>query len=99
MLRKTGAAFYLNVDAPASSACTHSPSGLVDRKSGDTQPLQLKIDPGSKQTGIAIVRQAEATVAVVALIEIKHRGAAIRKALQQRAAFRRRHRSSIASTP
>ena len=67
---------------------------LIDRKSGATQPLQLKIDPGSKQTGVAIVRQAEATAAVVALIEIKHRGAAIRKALQQRAAFRRRRRSA-----
>ena len=40
------------------------------------------------------MRPAEVTAAVVALIEIKHRGAAIRKALQQRAAFRRRRRSA-----
>ena len=26
---------------------------LVDRESGETQPLALKLDPGSKQTGIA----------------------------------------------
>ena len=67
---------------------------LIDREGGAIQPLTLKLDPGAKQTGVAIVRQAETTAAVVALIEIKHRGAAIRKALQQRAAFRRRRRSA-----
>ena len=67
---------------------------LVDRESGETQPLSLKIDPGSKQTGIAIVRAADTSAVVVALIELKHRGAAIRKALQQRAGFRRRRRSA-----
>ena len=67
---------------------------LIDREGGALQPLTLKLDPGAKQTGVAIVRQAETTAAVVALIEIKHRGATIRKALQQRAAFRRRRRSS-----
>ena len=40
------------------------------------------------------MRETDATATVVALIEIKHRGAAIRKALQQRAAFRRRRRSA-----
>ena len=67
---------------------------LVDRREGDTQPLVLKIDPGSKQTGVAIVREAEATANVIALVEIKHRGAAISKALKQRAGFRRRRRSA-----
>jgi 5-methylcytosine-specific restriction endonuclease McrA len=67
---------------------------LVDRDCGKTQPLALKLDPGSKQTGIAIVRETDATVTVVALIELKHRGAAIRKALQQRSGFRRRRRSA-----
>ena len=33
------------------------------------------------------MREADATATVVALIELKHRGAAIRKALQQRAGF------------
>ena len=67
---------------------------LIDREGGALQPLTLKLDPGAKQTGVAIVREADTTAAVVALIEIKHRGAAIRKALQQRAAFRRRRRSA-----
>jgi RRXRR protein len=70
---------------------------LVDRESGEAQPLALKLDPGSKQTGIALVRESGATATVVALMELKHRGAAIRKALQQRAGLR--HRSSIASIP
>ncbi len=67
---------------------------LVDRARGQVQPLQIKIDPGSKQTGIAIVREAGSTANVVVLIELKHRGAAIRKALEQRVGFRRRRRSA-----
>jgi hypothetical protein len=52
---------------------------LVDRKSDDTQPLILKVDPGSTQTGLAIVREdeAKATTIVVALVEHKHRSAEI----------------------
>ena len=67
---------------------------LIDRVSGSTQQLTLKIDPGSKQTGIALVRETDTTATVYALIELKHRGATIRKALQQRAGFRRRRRSA-----
>jgi putative transposase len=67
---------------------------LVDRASGQTQPLQLKLDPGSKQTGLAIVREADSTATVVALVELKHRGATICKALKQRSGFRRRRRSA-----
>jgi 5-methylcytosine-specific restriction endonuclease McrA len=67
---------------------------LVDRESGKAQPLALKLDPGSKQTGIALVREAGTSAVVISLIELKHRGAAIRKALQQRAGFRRRRRSA-----
>ncbi len=79
---------------------------LLDRRVADCtlQPLRLKLDPGSKTTGIALVRDT-ATVetttgesgpgAVVCnLFELMHRGAAIRKALRQRAAFRRRRRSA-----
>jgi 5-methylcytosine-specific restriction endonuclease McrA len=67
---------------------------LVDRKTGDIQPLALKLDPGSKQTGIAIVRQDASTATVVALIELKHRGTAISKTLKQRAGYRRRRQSA-----
>jgi 5-methylcytosine-specific restriction endonuclease McrA len=69
---------------------------LVDRLQADCalQPLAIKIDPGSKVTGMALVRQDDNHIAVLSLIELVHRGAAIKKALQQRASFRRRRRSA-----
>jgi RRXRR protein len=68
----------------------------VDRLQQDSvlQPLTLKIDPGSKTTGIALVREAGPRAEVVSLIELEHRGQAIKKKLKQRAAFRRRRRSA-----
>lgn len=69
---------------------------LVDRLQADCQrqPVVIKIDPGSKVTGMAVVRQNGHHLAVLSLIELVHRGAVIKKALQQRAAFRRRRRSA-----
>jgi 5-methylcytosine-specific restriction endonuclease McrA len=69
---------------------------LVDRLQADCQlqPVAIKIDPGSKVTGMALVRQNGHHLAVLSLIELVHRGAAIKKALQQRSAFRRRRRSA-----
>jgi len=43
------------------------------------QPLRLKIDPGAKTTGIALVN--DTTGDVVFAAELKHRGFAIREAL------------------
>lgn len=77
---------------------------LVDRKQEDSalQPARLKLDPGSKTTGIALVRESQEVNAdtgqvqrsahVLFLAELVHRGHAIRDALRQRAAFRRRRR-------
>nr|WP_307785978.1 RRXRR domain-containing protein [Okeania sp. KiyG1] len=42
----------------------------------DFQGLQLKIDPGSKQTGFAIVTQSEKVIFAMVLI---HRGQQIKK--------------------
>jgi 5-methylcytosine-specific restriction endonuclease McrA len=56
----------------------------------DSHPLQLKIDPGSKTTGLALVNAATGDVVFAA--EIAHRGQAIKKALDQRRAVRRRRR-------
>ena len=73
---------------------------LVDRFEEDSvlQPLTLKIDPGSKTTGMTLVREAgpkaEPRAEVVSLIELEHRGEEIKKKLKQRAAFRRRRRSA-----
>ncbi|MDR5898489.1 RNA-guided endonuclease IscB [Halomonas vilamensis] len=66
---------------------------LKDRVGGDTQPLRLKLDPGSQTTGLAVVREADNGQHVLCLFELVHRGFQIKKALQQRASFRRRRRS------
>ncbi len=55
-----------------------------------THPLKLKIDPGSKVTGIAIVTQRSE---VVWGMELEHRGQQIRNALSSRRIIRRARRS------
>ena len=77
---------------------------LKDRIGGATQPLRLKLDPGSRTTGLALVREAETvdpatgavtrTEHVLWLGELTHRGAAIRAALTARRALRRRRRTA-----
>lgn len=59
-----------------------------------THPHRLKLDPGSKTTGLAIV--AEESGRVVWAGELTHRGQAIRDALLNRRAIRRgrRHRTT-----
>jgi len=52
---------------------------------------QIKIDPGSKVTGIAIVK--EETGVVVAAVEVEHRGQTIKSALDSRRAIRRGRRN------
>ncbi len=54
------------------------------------EPLRLKLDPGSKTTGIAIVN--DATGEVVFAAELTHRGQAIKERLDTRRALRRRRR-------
>jgi 5-methylcytosine-specific restriction endonuclease McrA len=62
------------------------------------QPVGLKFDPGSKVTGVAVVRREEAPGGAVDcalhLAEIVHRGGAVRERMRKRAAFRRRRRSA-----
>jgi 5-methylcytosine-specific restriction endonuclease McrA len=65
---------------------------LKDRVGGVTQPIALKIDPGSKTTGLAIVRLAAGTVYCLWLAELEHRGAQIHKSMGQRRAYRRGRR-------
>jgi 5-methylcytosine-specific restriction endonuclease McrA len=70
---------------------------LKDRLAQDSacQPLRLKLDPGSKVTGLAITRDtdiAERNETVVFLANIQHRGQAIKKSLDARRAMRRTRR-------
>ncbi|MBW4434927.1 MAG: HNH endonuclease [Pelatocladus maniniholoensis HA4357-MV3] len=55
------------------------------------QPIRLKIDPGAKHTGIALVN--DSTGEVVFAAELKHRGFAIRDALTSRRQLRRTRRN------
>jgi 5-methylcytosine-specific restriction endonuclease McrA len=60
------------------------------------QPLRLKLDPGSKATGLAITRdteEADRNETVVFLAEIRHRGQQIKKTLDARRALRRNRRN------
>ncbi|HZY99168.1 MAG TPA: RNA-guided endonuclease IscB [Candidatus Baltobacteraceae bacterium] len=66
---------------------------LTDRVGGTIQPLALKIDPGSKATGLALVHQSKDALVTLALIELRHRGNVIRENLQTRKGFRRGRRS------
>ena len=84
---------------------------LVDRLQENSvlQPVRLKLDPGSKTTGVALVRESEPDdsemgevrrhAAVLMLLELQHRGHAIRDALTQRRAFRRRRRGNLRYRP
>lgn len=66
---------------------------LKDRVGGAVQPVRVKLDPGSKTTGIALVRVDGEHQHVLWLAELEHRGQAIGKALTQRRGYRRRRRS------
>lgn len=65
---------------------------LKDREGGETQRVIIKIDPGSKQTGIAIVRYGANGAQVIFAAEIAHRGWLIKKKLDSRRALRRNRR-------
>ena len=67
---------------------------LTERVGGTKQPMELKLDPGSKKTGVALtVLGAVRGWYAVAAWEIQHRGQAIRDALLSRAQLRRGRRS------
>ncbi|MEC5218420.1 5-methylcytosine-specific restriction endonuclease McrA [Actimicrobium sp. GrIS 1.19] len=70
-----------------------------------SQPIRLKIDPGSKVTGLALVRERVTTDAssgeviisahVLNLFELVHRGRQISEALTSRSQMRRRRRGNL----
>ena len=66
---------------------------LKEREDGETQPVEFKVDPGSKTTGIAVVAQGKTGKKVVAGSNIQHRGQAIKKRLEQRRGVRRSRRN------
>jgi len=80
---------------------------LIDRTQEESvlQPLRIKIDPGSRTTGVAVVREAESVeeetgectrkAHVLWLAELVHRGRQISEALTARRQMRRRRRSAL----
>ena len=61
------------------------------RPDSPVSPLRLKIDPGAKFTGMALVN--DSTGEVVFAAELKHRGFAIRESLTSRRQLRRGRRA------
>lgn len=70
---------------------------LKDRKAEQSafQSIQVKLDPGSKTTGMALVVQGNGRLIVKQLFHLVHRGQQISDALTQRRAFRRRRRNQL----
>lgn len=80
---------------------------LTDRKQSELvlQPVRIKLDPGSKTTGLALVRDVEdvcamtgeiqRAAAVLSLMDIVHRGRQISEALTARRQMRRRRRGNL----
>ena len=56
-------------------------------------PIQLKVDPGSKTTGMVLVQAPKGFPKVIWDAELTHRGQAIKDALQSRRAIRRGRRN------
>lgn len=65
---------------------------LKDRTGGDVQPIQIKFDPGSKTTGIALVQENKNGLQGIFGAELTHKGQSIVESLQKRLALRRGRR-------
>jgi len=65
---------------------------LTNRSGGDVQPLAFKVDPGSKQSGVALVAEFPRGKEVIFAAEITHRGQAVKSKLESRSALRRGRR-------
>lgn len=68
---------------------------LKKREAGEVQPVKLKLDPGSKISGVALAREALGKSVVLKLMEIEHRGHQISEALTARSSLRRRRRGQL----
>lgn len=68
---------------------------LKDRNQDDCklQDLEVKIDPGSKTTGLCLSRTIGTVVNILNLFELQHRGMRIKRALLARSAMRRNRRN------
>ena len=77
------------------SVFKHYPFTIImhERESGDAQKTELKYDPGSKTTGIAINIHGKNGIKAVWVANLSHRGHAISEAITSRSQQRRARRS------
>lgn len=68
---------------------------LKQRVGGDVQTVQVKLDPGSKTTGVALVVLLKDRIKALHLFHLHHRGQAIKDALESRRSMRRRRRNQL----
>lgn len=66
---------------------------LHNRDSGDVQPTELKVDPGSKETGLAINLHGKNGIKTIWAANLVHRGHQISEAITAKAQQRRARRS------
>lgn len=66
---------------------------LLSRAGGETQPLEIKVDPGSKVSGVAVNLHGQDHIKTVWAANITHRGHQVKDALASRAAQRGARRS------
>jgi len=66
---------------------------LHDRDGGETQESELRVDPGSRVTGCALVVSGEKGDRCAFALEVGHRSKQIKRELEKRRAFRRNRRS------
>ena len=65
---------------------------LTEREGGELQEIELKIDPGSKTTGIALVAHFQRGYVLVWACNLNHRGHKVHEALAKRRTQRRSRR-------
>jgi 5-methylcytosine-specific restriction endonuclease McrA len=66
---------------------------LKNREEGRVQNLEVKIDPGSKTTGLAVVANFQKGRTVIWAANLEHKGSIIRSSLDARRSLRRGRRS------
>jgi len=66
---------------------------LTDREGGAVQNVAFKVDPGSKQTGMALVADFKRGKRLIWAAVLEHRGQQIKAALETRRAIRRSRRA------
>jgi 5-methylcytosine-specific restriction endonuclease McrA len=66
---------------------------LKEREGGETQEIQMKLDPGAKTTGIALVGSFQGGLRCIWAAELTHRGFDIRDNLLKRRMVRRNRRN------